>query len=137
MTISIENITYTLPASLMDVTLWQRICFDKEYGKDLREKLKAIMDAKDSIAREMDFTEYTLDLACKTLAFFGGIPLDVIRSTNVIEVLEVYHQVMKGMTEDVNFNDPDFKLVQEFFWHDEEWVIQPPELKNNSQLTFG
>ena len=137
MTISIENITYTLPASLMDVTLQQRIDFDKQYGKDLRSKLKAIAEAKDSIPREMDFTEYTLDLACKTLSFFGDIPLDVIQNTNILEVLEVYHRVMRAMTDETNFQDPDFKLVQEFVWMGEEWVIQPPELKNDSKMTFG
>lgn len=137
MQITIEDVQYNLPASLMDITLQQRIDFDKQYGKDIREKLKAITEAKESITREMDFTEYTLDLACKTLSFFGKIPLDIIQNTNITEVLEVYHRVMRAMTDEVNFNDPDFQLVTVFHWMNEEWVIHPPVLKNNSQMTYG
>lgn len=137
MQITIEDVQYTLPASLMDVTLGQRIEFDQQYGKEQRAKLKVIRETEDALTKEMDFTEYHLDVACKTIAFFGSIPLEIVQNTAIDEVLAIYHTVMHPMTEEVDFNQPSFTLNLEFKWKDTTWLLQPPDLKNNSKMTFG
>lgn len=137
MIITIEGKDYTLPASLTAVTLAQRIEFDNAYGKELRDKLKKILDIKNDVLRDMEFTDYHCQLACKSLAFFAGIPLDVVESTAVDDVLTVYHQTMKGYAEDVDFTNKEFQLQHEFHWKDEVWVIAAPELKHDSKMSFG
>lgn len=137
MQITIEDVQYNLPASLMDITLQQRIDFDKQYGKEQRAKLKVIRETEDPLTREMDFTEYHLDVACKTIAFFGSIPLETVLHTAIDEVLAIYHMVMHPMTEEVDFNQPSFTLNLEFKWKDATWLLQTPDLKNNSKMTFG
>lgn len=137
MTITIEGTQYTIPSSLMAITLGDRIEFDKQYGKDLQELLKKISDMKEGPARDLEFTDYHCQLACKTLSFFGKIPLDIIENTAIDEVLTIYHHTMKLMSEDVDFKGPEFILKQEFLWQDEYWQIAPPELKHDSAMTFG
>lgn len=137
MQITIEDVQYNLPASLMDVTLGQRIEFDHLYGKEQRAKLKVIRETEDPQTREMDYTEYHLDMACKTISFFGKIPLEIIQNTAIDEVLAIYHTVMHPMTEEVDFNQPNFTLNLEFKWKDATWLLQTPELKNSSKMSFG
>lgn len=137
MTITIDGTDYRLPATLMDVTLADRIEYDVQYGKELKERLAKISDMKDGIDKDMDFTEYQLDVACKTLSFFGKIPLDIVRNTSVQDVLIVYESVMKYMSEDTNFAELEFALNHSFEWNEATWVIAPPELKQGSTTTFG
>lgn len=137
MRIRINGSTYTIPASLMDITLQQRVDFDIQYGKALKKQLAKIIDMKDGIDRELEFTDYHLQLACQTLSFFGKIPLDVVRQTQIEEVLTIYHHSMKGFSEDVDFADQNFQLQHEFNWMDETWQIAPPALKHDSRMDFG
>lgn len=137
MIITIEGTDYELPASLAAVNLGRRIEFDNQYGKDLREKLKKILEMKDGLAKDMEFTDYHCQLACKSLAFFAGMPLNVVENTSIEDVLVVYHQTMKGYAEDVDFANKEFEPLQEFYWNDEAWVIAAPELKHDSKMTFG
>lgn len=137
MTITIEGKDYELPASLAAVTLGKRIEFDNLHGKGLREQLKKIIEMKDGLAKDMEFTDYHCQLACKSLSFFAGIPLDVVENTNIEEVLAVYHHTMRGYAEDADFANKEFQQLEEFYWNDETWVIAPPELKHDSKMTFG
>lgn len=137
MKITIEGKDHELPASLAAVTLAQRIEFDNQYGKGLREHLKKIIEMKDGLAKDMEFTDYHCQLACKSLSFFAGIPLDVVENTNIEEVLVVYHHTMKGYAADADFANKEFQLQDEFYWNDEIWTISPPELKHDSKMTFG
>lgn len=137
MKLTIEGKEYTLPASLAAVTLNQRIEFDKQYGKGLREQLKKILEMKDERLKEMEFTEYHCKLACQSLSFFAGIPLDVVYNTSIEDVLAIYHATMKGYAEDIDFANKEYKLENEFPWKDAIWTIAAPELKSESKMTFG
>src|SRR5690349_20972553 len=133
MKLTIEGKHYNLPASLAAVTLNQRIEFDKLYGKGLREQLKKILDIKDEWRQEMAFTDYHLDLACQSLSFFAGIPLDIMKNTAIEDMMAIYHSTMKGYAEDQDFANKEFELKHEFAWKDEMWTIAAPELKNDSK----
>lgn len=137
MKLKIEGKQYTLPASLAAVTLSQRIEFDRQYGKALREQLKKIFELKDEQQKEMAFTDYHLDVACQSLSFFAGIPLDVMKNTAIEDMLAIYHATMKGYAEDMDFTNKDFELKNEFAWKDSIWILAAPELKNESKMTFG
>jgi hypothetical protein len=136
MQLTIEGNTYNLPSSLMQVTLQQRIDYDITYGKGLTERLTRIIDIKDETLKEIEFTGYQMELACKTLAFFGKIPLEVVEKTDVKQVLTVYHHTMKGFSEDVDFANKE-ELISEFEWNGDTWTIAAPELNENSKMTFG
>lgn len=128
---------YNIPASLYDVKLWDRIEFDRMHGVILREQLKKISEMKEGPARDLDFTEYHGGLACRTLSFFGKIPYEIVIDADLTDVLTIYHHTMKGYSEDVDFGNDQFELNRVFHWQNEEWVIQPPELKQDSIMTFG
>jgi hypothetical protein len=137
MKLKIEGKQYNLPASLAAVTLSQRIEFDRLYGKALREQLKKIFELKDELQKEMAFTDYHLDVACQSLSFFAGIPLDVMKNTAIEDMLAIYHATMKGYAEDMDFTNKEFELKNEFAWNDLIWTIAAPELKSDSKMTFG
>lgn len=137
MQININGINYTLPSSLMAITLQQRIDFDNTYGKTIREKLLKIVDIDDPIVKENEFTGYHMELACKTLAFFANIPLQIVENTDIRQVLLVYHNTMKNFSEDVDFSNRDHQPEYQFTWNGEQWKIAEPELTNNSTMTFG
>lgn len=137
MKVKINGQVYKLPASLAAVTLQQRIDFDKKYGKDLRKQLQSIIDMKDERLKDIELTEYHCKLACQSLSFFAGIPIDVAYNTDIAEVLALYHQVMKGYAEDYNWQEKEFELKHEFGWRDEIWVVAPPALTHESKMTFG
>lgn len=137
MQININGIDYTLPSSLMGITLQKRIEFDTTYGKKLREQLIKIADIDDPVTKENEFTAYHLELACKTLAFFANIPLQTVEQTDMKEVLLVYHNMMRSFSEDADFTNKEHPLEHRFTWNNEQWRIAEPELKNNSSMTFG
>jgi hypothetical protein len=137
MKIKINGQTYDLPASLAAVTLNQRIEFDKVHGKTLRELYKKMEEEKDALLKEMAETDYHLSLACRSLSFFAGIPLESVNNTAIDDVLAIYHVTMKGYAEDSDFTNKEFVLKEEFGWKDALWTIAPPELKNDSKMTFG
>lgn len=121
----------------MSVTLGQRVAFDKLYGKDLREKLKKIIEIKEEILQELDFASYQCDMACKTLSFFSGCPLDTVMNTDINDVQIIYYELLKTFTEEVDFAEKQEQLMSEIHWKDQEWVIAPPELGYESPMTFG
>lgn len=137
MKVKINDQEYNLPASLAAVTLSQRIEFDKQYGKGLREQLKKILEQKNELVKEMEFTEYHCKLACQSISFFAGIPLETVYNTAIDDVLAIYHATMKGYAEDVDFANKEFELKHEFAWKDAIWTIAAPELKTDSKMTFG
>lgn len=137
MEIVIEGKDYNIPSSLLEITLGDRIAYDKMYGRALAEKLKKIREMKDGPIRDMDFTEYHVDLACKTLSFFGKIPLNVIQNTSVAQVLTIYHHQMQVLSDETDFADPNLLMKKEFEFAGARWSLYPPELTEESKITFG
>lgn len=137
MRIKIEGQQYKIPASLLEVTLSDRIEYDREHGKELREKLSKILSQPEGVDRDLDLAEYQCDVACRTLSFFGKIPIDIVRQVKLEEVLIIYHEIMQAYSAEANFADEAAPLNLELEWNEEVWCIAPPELKNASSTTFG
>lgn len=137
MKIVIDDITYSLPASLLEVTLQQRIDFDQQYGRDLSDQLKIVSDVKDDSDQQIDFMQYRLDVATKTISFYGNIPLAIVQNTDALQIMAIYEKVLWPMSAEILFDNPDFILQNSFFWQDQEWSLQLPELKNESKMSFG
>lgn len=130
MIITIEGIEYKIPATLSEITLNERIEFDRVYGKDLREQRKTLIE------NEEGETEYLIDAACKALSFYGKIDLEIVQQTAIEDVLVIQREVLHEFTADFDFNDPEM-VVSEIEWKGETWMIAPPELTNMSEMKFG
>lgn len=137
MQITIEGVMYDLPSSLMDITLQERIDYDATYGKALSERLTKIIDIKDDFLKGLELTDYTYQSACRTLAFFAKIPLEIIEQTDLNQVMIVYDKFLKFLSEDTDFLNKEFRIQHEFEWQGDTWVIAPPELNSNSAMDFG
>lgn len=137
MLLTIDGTEYKLPASLLEVTLGQRIAYDNTHGKALRQQLKAALENPEGLPREMALLEYQTDLATKTLSFFAGIPLAKVLATHADDVLLIYSQLMKDFSSDVNYADESFDLVHRFAWKGDVWVVAAPELENGDKMTVA
>lgn len=137
MQITIDGTQYTLPTSLSDITLAARVEYDNTYGRDMRLRLDELVKMPEGYERELEVGEYQCDVACKSLSFFGNIPLDVVQNTMLNEVLAVYDACMKSISDEYNFDNEDFTITHEFDWNGDVWAIAPPELKSASAMTFG
>jgi len=137
MQISIEGVNYTIPVTLSEITIHDRILYDKSYGADLRKEVERIASMPDGFDKEMEALIYHGDLACKTLSHFGKIPMDIIQNTKMEDVFIIYHNAMSFLSQEVNFLSDDWQLKNEFDWDGGAWSIQPPELKHTSKIDFG
>jgi hypothetical protein len=137
MFITIAEKSYKLPGSLRDVTIWDRILFDREHGKELKEQLKKLIDMKEGPMKELEFSDYHYQLACRNISFLGKIPWEVIVDTDLAQVLSLYHHTTRSFTEDVDFGNQEFELNRTFFWENDEWQIQAPELRPDSEMSLG
>lgn len=137
MKFTIEGKQYDIPTSLSDITLADRVSFDELYGRDMRERLAKISDMLNNIDRELELGEYQADLACKSVSFFGRVPLEVIQNTALDQVIILHQECLNAMVEEYSFNSEEFEIQHEIKWNNETWVIAPPELKNTSSMTFG
>lgn len=129
MIITINGTDYQMPVSLMDVTLNDRVEYDNLYGKDLREKFIKLIENKDEEGIEYYYTE----VACKSLSFFGKIPLEDVENTDINDVFVLY-DITKQFSDEINFEQ---EPIREIFWNNEMWYIAEPELNNNSEMKFG
>lgn len=132
MIITIEGKDYSLPVNFSEITLSQRIEYDRQYGKELRDRLTKLIETPD----EVEFAEYQADVACKTLSFFGKIPLETVQATAIEDVLAIYTEVLEELAVEINFSG-EMALYSEFVWNKEDWVIAPPELKQDTKMSFG
>jgi hypothetical protein len=138
MKVTINELEYDIPASLAAITLQQRIDYENQYGKDLRKQLVKLLEIKNKDLQELESSIYHCELACKSLSFFAGIPLDFVQSSvDINDVLSVYHSVMKSYADDYDFTNAEFQLENEFGWNDDLWTIAGPVLNPDSKMTFG
>lgn len=137
MHLSIEGVEYVFPATLKEVTLGDRIAYDQQYGQELAEKLHGIAEMEEGIEKDLCYAEYYADLACKTVSFFGKVPLDIIQNTRIDDVFFVYQQGLNELIKEIDFNDEAFQLQNEFEWNGSLWTIPGTTLDNTSNYSFG
>ena len=143
MIITIEAVDYRLPVSLLEITLADRIRYDRTYGDALQKELATILKEeederkrKSDADRELELMVHYCSVACKTLSFFGNIPLEVVEGTKAEDVLTIYHQFMTELSEETDFSK-ERERTTSFGWKGDIWVIQSPQLKHDSTMTFG
>jgi hypothetical protein len=138
MNFSYKNTTYKFPTSLSEISLKERIQFDKLYGKLISDKQKELFLKDDSgndlPADELELMLYNIEIANKNFSFFTNIPLSEVETNIPIEsVLTVYHACFKGLYEQMD----KITLEDSYLWNDEFWFIDKPALTYQSQITFN
>jgi hypothetical protein len=137
MVIRIDGNDYQIPTSLLEITLADRLEYDKTYGRELKEKLAEVILLPEGTDRDFAVVEYKIDLAFKTLSFFGKIPIDLLKDTAIEDVLHIYNTVLESLSFEWSFENPDIQIQTDFEWQGEQWEIMAPELKHTSKATFG
>ena len=120
--------SYNCPASLREIALKQVIDFQLKYGKELDEFLK---NADPN--NEIDHLEIKMDVACKSVSFFTGIPLEDIYKTDLTHVFTIFDQVLSPIFQP----QEERTLYENYHFKDELWTIASPQLTFENSMTFN
>ena len=131
MTIELKGQEYRYPTELKDITLRQRIDFYHTYGKELDQQLKAIAEAGGD---EHEYLLYQADSAIKHVAFYTGIDIEELRSeVSFLSVHSIYLTGAQMMQEE----EKGMVLQPSYDYAGEKWVIAPPAVTPDSEITFN
>lgn len=120
--------SYQCPASLGEIPLKQVIDFQLQYGKDLETFLKN-SDPND----EIEQLEMRMDLACKSVSFFTGIPLEEIYKTDLTHVFAIFDNVLSPI-----FQPQEERTLHEnYYFKGELWTIASPQMTFENSMTFN
>lgn len=134
MRITINDKEVIIPSSLSEFTLGQRIAFHEQYGKQLEEMAKSILEIEDETARELELVEFRWRQMINTFAFFANVTPEAVEESEFLDqIASIYYASMAMLFED----QEELELQQEFIWKDETWELSPPVLNNGSKITFG
>lgn len=134
MQFEINGNRYSIPSSLHEITLQQRIDFMNRYGKQLDDNLERINSIEDDITRGLEYAEHRIDYAFKVISFYTGIEENVLKESQFVdELLNIYHASIAVLEEE----ERTLEHKTSFTWKGEEWELQHYELNNSSQMTFG
>lgn len=134
MRIIINGQEKNVPSSLSEITLWQRIQFQEEHGHLLEKMAESITAMQDGPDKELETIHFHFEKMFRTVAFFTGIDVEVIKESEFIdELAEIYYSTAAVIFEE----EKDIQIQPEYEFAGELWEIQPPELTNGSKMTFG
>lgn len=134
MRILINKEEKTIPSSISEITLKQKIDFQNSYGKDLEAMAKSIIAMEDGVAKELELMQFQFEQMFKTMAFFTDIDEIVLKESEFIDkIASIYYASLAQMHE----QEETFLLKHEFVWKEEIWVLDHPELKHGDRMTFG
>lgn len=133
-----KNKKYSFPTSLIDVTLGQRIEFEKVHGTVIAEMQKEVykVDEKGEKlpADEVEVMLLNIQIANRNFSFFTGIPLEEVEKNIPIEtVISIYHSCFEILYQEQD----NIELEAEYLFNEEFWKIEKPELSYQSELTFN
>jgi hypothetical protein len=134
MRVTINDKEVNIPSSLREITLQQRIDFQRQHGDQLDEMLKSIQGMPEGYEKESEFFEFQLEKMFLTFAFFTGTTPEAIKESEFIDkISSIYYSSLAALFDE----EDDIELQQEFEWNGELWYIHPVELKNGDKMKFG
>lgn len=123
-----------MPSSLSEVTLGQRIAFQEKYGAELDKMAHSISDMPESIEKDLEKMQYYFESAIRTFAFYTNTTVEAIRESSFVDDIQViYESCIAVMAQE----EEDAEPKGSFIWNDQEWVIESPELRQDSRMSFG
>lgn len=134
MRVVVNGIEKTLPTSLSEMTLGQRIDFYEQHGRELDEMADSIANMPDSTEKELEIAHLQMEKMFRTFAFFTGTNAEQIKQSEFVDkVANIYYASLSTLLEDEEEIEPQ----QSFIWKGEHWELHEPELKHGSTMTFG
>jgi hypothetical protein len=129
-----NNIEYTYPVSLAEITLEQRLKVYSLYGHNFQENIKLINDIEDEHAKSIELAQLQILYSCECFSFFTGIPLEVVQEElDLHQVMDIYNNSLAvALAEEGSI---EIKSVYEFAGA--KWVVASPQLQPNSKITFN
>ncbi|WP_428067385.1 hypothetical protein [Chryseobacterium gambrini] len=129
---------YRLPVTLNQITVRQKIEFDRLYRDQINEMYSKTFKLDDQgELEEMDEIEASLfkvNVAVMNISFFTGIPLqEVENEMSVDDVMNLYYSCIHQMYEE----QENIELQETYVFKDNLWFIEPPYLNNESKTTFN
>jgi hypothetical protein len=130
--------TYTLPVTLNQITVRQKIEFDRLYRDRINEMYQNVFKGVDGEDfEEMDEIETSLfkvNIAVFNISFFTGIPLEQVETEmDIDDIMMLYYACIHQLYEE----QEDIELQESYYFKDALWMIEPPYLNNESKTTFN
>lgn len=136
MRLKINDTWVVLPTSLREITLKQRIDFQREHGDLLDQMLNSINQIQDEDEREIELLEFSFEKMFRTISFYSGFSVESLKQSMFVnELTDIYVATLSSLFSDETFIEENPQY--EFMWNDEKWFLYTPELKNSSKMTFG
>jgi hypothetical protein len=125
---------YKYPNALSDITLGQRIDLQNSYGAQYEQRLKEAAEIEDADERELEIADINVQYSIECFSFFTGIPLDDVKEFfdvhQVVTVVNANKIVLLGQ-------EHDLKVINEYEFKGEKFVLSPPELTPQNKMTFN
>lgn len=135
MLVKIHDIEITLPGHVAEITLRTRIGYDVQYGNEIDEAIKDILNDKDMPKEdaELALSEIYIARAQQTLAYFGNLELAIVEAIPIGDVLKLYETHLKALIELPNetTGTNSFLINEKLYW------LPDPVLLPSSTFTFN
>ncbi len=126
--------TYTIPTSLSEITLGQRINFQEQYGEEIAKREALINAIEDKIERDLERADHYMYIFCISFSFFSGIDIHTVKEeVNIYQIIELFLPCFQGLFE----QQEQITLQSTYYFKDEVWELASPELNYKSAITFG
>lgn len=129
---------YSLPVTLNQVTVRQKIEFDRLYRDKINEMYSNTFKVDENgELEEMDEIEasiFKVSVATMNISFFTGISLEEVeKEMSVDDVMNLYYSCIHQLYEE----QEHIELQESYLFKDKLWQIEPPYLNNESKTTFN
>ncbi|AZA82177.1 hypothetical protein C1637_09895 [Chryseobacterium lactis] len=129
---------YSLPVTLNQITVRQRIGFDQLFREEIKQLHDNIFqkdeDGNELEVDEMDISLMNVSIAVMNISYFTGIPIEEVENEmNIDDVMKLYFSCFHQLFEEQDH----IELQTDYLFNDEFWKIEPPVLSNESKITFN
>lgn len=129
-----NDIEYTFPSSLKEITLGQRIAFYEQYGKELDVMAGEVEAISDVATKDAEFYTWQLKFATCFFSFYANIPIEEVRNNmDIFSLLEVYFAVTETLNEDAYRQE----VKTSFEWNGDIWTLSSHEVTPVNKMTFN
>lgn len=126
--------TYTIPTSLAQITLGQRIDFEQQYVKPIAERETAIAAMEEGVEKQIEQTAHHMEVLCNSFSFFSGIAIaEVKEHIDLGQLCNLFLPCFRELFE----QQEEITLQTTYLWNDEIWELALPELDYKSNITFN
>lgn len=134
MRITINDKEVNIPSSLSEITLGQRIDFNNQYGQELDEMARSVLDMPDGMDKDMEVAQFAFEKMFRTFAFFANTTPEALKESEFVDdIARIYYATLAVVMQD----EAEVELKTSFVWDSEEWELHPPTLKHGSRMKFG